>query len=85
MRINLHIDRLVVEGLDLTTADRRVLQAAIEKHLARQLAKGGIGKLAQAGGHFAALQAENIQVTQAAGPGELGRQVAGSIYGGIRK
>ena len=48
MRIELHIERLVVEGLGLTSTDRGALGAAVEAELAAALAGAGHSSLAPA-------------------------------------
>ena len=50
MNVKLHIDRLVLDGIDLETAQRPVLQAAVEAELGRLLAEGGVGESWAAGG-----------------------------------
>ncbi len=84
MNINLHIERLVLEGIDLDPAQRPILQAAVEAELSRLLAEGGVGSLA-AGGAVPSVKAEGFQMGGDGNPSALGRQIAGAVYGGIGK
>lgn len=83
MRIDLHIDRLVLDGIDLDHAQRPHLQAAVEAELGRLLAEGGLGALA-AGGAVPSVKAGGFEIS-GEGPAQLGKQIAGAVYGGIGK
>jgi hypothetical protein len=84
VNVNLHIDRLVLEGIDLEPAQRPLLQAALEAELGRLIAEGGVGGLA-AGGAVPAIKAGGIEMSGEGNPAQLGRQIAGAVYGGIGK
>jgi hypothetical protein len=84
MNVNLHIERLVLDGIDVEPAQRPVLQAALEAELGRLIAEGGVGALA-AGGAVPSVKAEGFQMSGDGNPSQLGRQIAGSVYGGIGK
>jgi hypothetical protein len=82
VRIDLHIDRLVLDGIDLDHAQRPLLQAAVEAELGRLLAEGGLGALA-AGGAVPSVKAGGFEMSGEGSPAQLGKQIAGSVYGGI--
>jgi hypothetical protein len=84
VNVELHIDRLVLEGIDLDHAQRPVLQAALEAELGRLIGEGGVGSLA-AGGAVPSVRAEGFQMSGDGNPAQLGRQIAGAVYGGIGK
>jgi hypothetical protein len=84
VNVNLHIDRLVLEGIDLEPAQRPLLQAALEAELGRLIAEGGVGGLA-AGGAVPAIKAGGFEMSGEGNPAQLGRQIAGAVYGGIGK
>jgi hypothetical protein len=84
MDVNLHIERLVLEGIDLDPAQRPALQAALEAELGRLIAEGGMGGLA-AGGAVPAIKAGGFEMSGDGNPSQLGRQIAGAVYGGIGK
>ena len=79
MKINVAIDRLVLDGLDVAAADRPHLRAAVEAELARLIASGGID--VSSGGAVPSVPAPPIGVSSS--PKNLGRAIAGSVYGGI--
>jgi len=84
VNVELHIDRLVLEGIDLDPAQRPLLQAALEAELGRLIGEGGVGSLA-AGGAVPSVKAEGFQMSGDGNPAQLGRQIAGAVYGGIGK
>lgn len=83
MNINLHIERLVLDGLDIAPEQRPVLQAAVEKELTHLLASGGVSDSLRSGGAFYGLRAAGIHVVSDGSPARLGEQIAGAVYGGI--
>jgi len=85
VKIDLHIERLVLDGIDVGPAQRPHLQAAVETELGRLLAEGGIGDGLAGGGAVPAVRAEGFQIGGEGSPVQLGRQIARSVYGGIVK
>jgi hypothetical protein len=84
VNVKLHIDRLVLDGIAVEPGQRPALQAAVEAELARLLAEGGMGETWAAGGAVPALKAAGFQMN-GEGPVQLGRQIAGALYGGLGK
>lgn len=85
MKINLHIDRLILDGIDLDAAQRPVLQAAVEAELGRLLAEGGVGADLAGGGAVPSVRAAGFEMGGEGNPRQLGAQIARSVYGGIGK
>jgi hypothetical protein len=85
MNVNLHIDRLILDGIDVGPAQRPHLQAAVEAELGRLLTEGGMGESLAAGGAVPSLRAEGFQMSGDGNPAQLGQQIARSVYGGIGK
>ncbi len=85
MNVNLHIERLILDGLPFEARHRAALQAEIEIELARLLTGNGVASTWQSGGAVPSVRADAIQMTTQSSPEEIGRQIAGSIYGGISK
>lgn len=83
MNINLHIERLVLDGISLDAGQRPLLQAAVEAELARLLSSGGLAPALQTGGARQRLTAPSMQLTGGGSPDTFGRQIARSVYGGI--
>jgi len=81
MNINLHIERLILDGIDLGPAQRQQLRAAVEQELVRLLGAGT--PLTQIGGAVPSISTPAIE--QHNNPKEFGKQIAGSVYGGIGK
>jgi hypothetical protein len=82
-RVNLHVERLVIHGLDLRPAQRAQFQAAFTQELARLISTCGVGEawadgaaVPHAGAQVAALSAD-------LSPGMLGTRVAQAVYRGI--
>lgn len=85
MKINLHIDRLILDGIDLPHAQRPALQAAVEAELGRLLAEGGVGADLAGGGAVPSVRAAGFEMGADGNPDQLGTQIARSVYGGIGK
>jgi hypothetical protein len=83
MRIDVHIERLVLEGLPVTSADGPRVRAAVEAELARLLATGELGREPIAGGAMARAPAPQISIGQNGRPDAIGRAVARSVHAGI--
>jgi hypothetical protein len=84
MKIELHIERLVLEGMPVRERDRARIGAAVETELARLFRLPGGGNGWGAGGAVASVKAGAIRVEAATGPQRLGRQIARSVYGSMR-
>lgn len=85
MNINLHIERLVLDGIPLASGQRPLLQAAVEAELSHLLASGGLSDSLQSGGAFYNMKTSDIQLAHEGNPAQLGEQIAASVYGGIGK
>jgi hypothetical protein len=83
MNINVHIERLILDGISIPHRERPLLQAAVEAELARLLATDGLAPDLLTGGAVPRVQGGGIQMTSEGGPGQLGRQIAQSVHGGI--
>ncbi|MGK9169296.1 hypothetical protein KXR53_23480 [Inquilinus limosus] len=85
MRIELHIERLVLDGLPVTAAEGPRVRAAVEAELARLLAAGGLGRDLAAGGALPRLSAPPIHLGRGERPDAIGRAVARSVHAGIEE
>ena len=85
MNINLHIDRLVLEGLPLTRAQGPVVQRAVEMELARLFAGTGIGPGFRSGGMVPRATGGAMQFARESTPRQLGTQIAQSVHEGLSK
>lgn len=83
MNINLHIERLILDGLQVEPRHRAELRAALETELSRLLAAGGLRSELLSGGAMRSLGAGEIQVTNNISPVHLGNQIAQAVHGGV--
>jgi hypothetical protein len=85
MKINLHIERLVLDGLPLNDAAAVAqLRAGLEAELARLIVAAAPG-LPPTGGAVPRLQAAPIHLSPAAKPARLGQQIAQAVHGALNK
>ncbi|MFL6858311.1 MAG: hypothetical protein ACJ8EB_10440 [Allosphingosinicella sp.] len=82
MSVHLHIDRLVVEGLDLAAADAPRLAAAIEAELAARLTTRNGAEWSDLA--VPALPPLDIGPAPGSGPNALGRGVAAALHGALK-
>lgn len=82
MNINLHIERLVLDGVDIAPNQKHLLQNIVITELTRMLTESGISPDLARGVALPRIFAEGIQVTEN-NPVQLGQQIAQSVYGGI--
>ena len=83
MKIDLHIEELVLDGF--RPSDRHRIGAAVERELARLLTERGLPARAGARGGPAGLDGGSFEAKPGARPEAVGRQVAGAVYGGLKK
>jgi len=84
MRINVQIDRLVVDGIDLDRRQRPLMQAAFERELTRLLVQDGLSNELSSGVALRSLNAPSIQIVSGnRSPDTFGEQVAQSVYKGM--
>ena len=83
MNINLHIERLILDGLPVESRHGAIIRSEIETELSRLLTENNAAANGQNGGAVPAVRADAIQLTTQNSPVQLGRQIAGSIYGSI--
>lgn len=85
MNVNLHIERLVLDGVEIAPNQRQLLRSAIETELSRLLTAGGVAAELASGGAVSRVAGSSIQLQGSNGARELGRQIASAVYGGIGK
>ena len=82
MNIKLHIERLVLDGVNIAPGQRYLLQASVETELTRLLTDGGLSPSLAQGTALPRISASGIQLT-GNNPTQLGQQIAQSVYGGV--
>jgi hypothetical protein len=83
MKLNLHIERLVLDGVNIAPSQRHLLQAGVETELTRMLTEGGISSSLAQGTNLSRVSTDGIKLTGNNNPAQLGRHIAQSVYGGI--
>ena len=83
MNIELHIERLILDGLAVEPNSHTELQSAVEAELTRLLAASGLSPEWLSGGAMRSLKAGEIQVTNQMDAAHLGNQIAQALHGGI--
>ncbi|MFN0066389.1 MAG: hypothetical protein ACKVYV_02020 [Limisphaerales bacterium] len=75
--VNLHIGRLVLDGLELGSRETALLQDAFEAELAARLGRGPL----PSPGALASLPAPALAFPHGASPAAMGRALAGALAG----
>jgi hypothetical protein len=83
MNINVNIERLILDGVSVSHAQRPLLQAAVEAELGRLLSEGGLGTELRSGSALPSVPATPIQLSPDGNPTQWGQQIAQSVYRGI--
>ena len=81
MKIHLHIERLVLDGMAVDQP--RTLGAALERELTIRLRDGGLSAEFRAGGAVPHVRGGAIELGRGSHPAKLGTQIAGAVYRGI--
>ena len=83
MNINLHIERVVLDGVSVPDHQRPLFQSAVESELTRLIAADGLSVRLLAGGAVPSVPTGALQVARESDPGQLGQQVARTVYEGM--
>ena len=83
MKIDLHIERLVLDGLPPGTVGGRELRIAIQNELTRLLGERGLSNELRSGAAAASLRGGSVDVSPGIRPGAMGKGIARAIHEGI--
>jgi len=83
MNINLHIDRLIIDGIDIGPQQKKELLHALESSLKQQLLAQGAGTAIRSHAHRNSVNGGAINVGTGADPVRLGRMIGKAICKGI--
>ena len=83
MQIELHIERLVLDGIPVSPRDRGALQASVETELTRLLTEGGLSTDLSGGIALPSLRAGSLSLSSDGSPAQLGARIARAVYDGI--
>jgi len=82
VNINVHIERLILDGIPVTHGEGADVQVALETELVRLLTEKGLG--GTAGGAISSISGDPIRLTDTSKASNIGNQVAGAIYASIQ-
>lgn len=82
MNIQLHIERIVIEGISLDHQQRDQLATALRMELTQLLDASGMPQSLADGGNWARMPAQSVHC-QEESMVELGRQIARAVFGGF--
>lgn len=85
MKINVHIDRLVIDDLGAGPLRPEKLQAAVQAEVERQLRFHGTGQPFQPGHRERPVDGGQIPAGTAPGAEPIGRQIGQAVFRSIRK
>lgn len=83
MKINLHIERLILDGLPISPDQKHLVQASVEAELSRMLSEGGLAQELASGGAVPSVPGGSIKLAPGAKPNQIGAQVARAVYKGM--
>lgn len=82
MNVNLHIDSIVLDGIDLAPGDNRLLQQIVSRELTTLFTREGLATSHRNAGEFGSISGGAIRLG-ATGTASLGQQLAHSILHGF--
>ena len=82
MKIRVHIERVVLDGLPVTRAEGARIQTAIETELTRMLVAGGLPHHFRNGGAVARVTGPQFHFVATDRAATIGRNIARSLHGG---
>jgi hypothetical protein len=85
VNINLHIERLVLDGIAVEPHQRAELKAAVESELSRLLVSNGIDAGVQTDKSSRAVSGGLISIDNTHKPTRTGQQIGEAVYRGIGK
>jgi hypothetical protein len=83
MKIHLHIDRLILEGLPATSRQGPQIRSAIQEELTRLLEAHGLSEELRGGISVPRIRAGTMQVGAGSQPGKLGTGIARAVHEGL--
>ncbi len=82
MNINLHIERLVLDGLNIQPGQTHLLKSIVATELTRMLTDSGLSSSLAQGTALPRISTSDIQLA-GGNPTQIGQQITKSVYGGI--
>jgi len=85
VNINLHIERLVLDGVSVEPQQRAELKAAVQTQLSHLLMSEGIGSSLQSHNNFREISGGSILTENLHKPTSFGEQIGDAVYRSIKK
>ncbi len=85
MNINLHIKRLVIDGISIDPHRLDALKCATQCEIATQLRTHGLGSSMASQHMNKPLDGGRISISNTLEPGRIGRQIGKAVFRGIKK
>lgn len=79
MKVRVHIDRVVLDGLPLATRDSGVVMAAIQRTIAEEIVAGDLSPEVRGAGAIDRLGAPAIDLPHGASASAIGRRIGKSV------
>lgn len=83
MNVNFHVERLIVDGMDIPSRHQPALQEAVIMELIRLITEGSLQIGLDADSALYEMPAGTAQLSNGNAPTELGQQIARAVYEGI--
>jgi hypothetical protein len=83
MKMNVHIERLILEGLPVSSWQRAQIRSAVQKELTRLLFAGGLSDELRGGVAVPRIGAGTIQLGLENQPLKLGQSIAQAVHEGL--
>lgn len=83
MKIELHIERVLLDGVPMTSAQAPLVRRAIEQELARLLTADGLSREFQRGAAVSRVNAGTLRLSKENRPARLGQDIARAVHAGI--
>lgn len=85
MKINLHIERLVLDHLPVNVGEGARVQSALVADLTQRLQRDGLRGDASVGRAIANVRPPAIQITNNMSGKNLGRKISKAVYRGVKQ
>lgn len=84
MNIELHIERLILDGLPVAAADSTSVLTAVRTELTRLLTEDGLAPGLQRGGGIAGIRGADVHLSPTPAPDTVGREIGAAVHEGLR-
>lgn len=85
MKIHVHIERLVLDGLPVDWHSAPMIQEAVQAELTRLFADSGASQSLLSGGAVPSLRTAPIHIASQFPPNAVGLRVAKAVHGGLQE